>query len=126
MTICTLLVIASQFLSFPEAAPTAPCYHTKIIAAKVADSKTSKKQSTPTIMETLNNGKYIRLTDNSTWEIHPKDTPLTQSWIFPVEIIAAPSNDADYPYTLTNSLTGSRVRARRVPDASKNNHPSPS
>ena len=68
----------------------------------------------PLIQETLNNGRYIRLTDNSLWEIQPKDTPITQSWITPVEIFVTQSGHADYPYKLTNSLTGSSVLARRA------------
>lgn len=75
---------------------------------------TETKGSNPLIQESLNNGRYIRLSDNSLWEINPKDTPITQSWITPAEIIAAPSGDATYPYRLTNSLTGSSVLARRT------------
>ncbi len=68
----------------------------------------------PLIQETLNNGKFIRLTDDSLWEIQPKDTPITQSWITPVEIFVTQSGNADYPFKLTNSLTGSSVLAKRA------------
>ena len=68
----------------------------------------------PSIQESINNGKYIRLTDNSLWEIQPKDTPITQSWITPVEILITESDNPNYPFKLTNSLTGSSVSARQV------------
>jgi hypothetical protein len=78
----------------------------------VAGPKTAAK---PAILEeNLKNGSYIRLTDNSLWEINPADTPITQGWITPVEIKVTTTNDTSYPYTLTNSLTSSKVRARKV------------
>ena len=74
----------------------------------------SPKSTTPTLQENLKNGTFIRLTDNTLWEIKPSDTPITQGWITPVEIKVAPSNDTVYPYTLTNTLTGSSVKARKA------------
>ena len=73
-----------------------------------------KNNLSPTIQENLNNGRFIRLSDDSLWEINPKDTPITQGWITPVEITVAPSDDANYPFRLTNSLTRSSVLARRA------------
>ena len=68
----------------------------------------------PVLSENLQNGKYIRLSDDSLWAIAPQDVPLTQSWITPVEILVVKTNDPTYPYKLTNSLTGSSVRAQKV------------
>ena len=67
----------------------------------------------PILQESFNQGKSIRLSDNSLWEIHPEDTPITQSWITPVEIFAIENTNIYYPYQLTNSLTTSTVRARK-------------
>lgn len=67
----------------------------------------------PILQENLKNGSYIRLTDNSLWEIDPNDTPVTQGWITPVEIKVTASDDSNYPYNLTNTLTGSTVKARK-------------
>ncbi len=75
-------------------------------------AKTTK--SAPVLEDNYNNGSLIRLSDSSTWEIDPADTPITQGWITPVEIIVSPSNDPHYPYTLTNSLTQSKVRAKKA------------
>jgi len=74
-------------------------------------------QENGTLQENLKNGSYIRLSNNTLWNIHPKDTPITQAWITPVEITVTSTGDADYPYKLTNSLTGSSVRARKAQEA---------
>ncbi len=73
-----------------------------------------KKKVQPLLQESLNNGKRIGLTDHSSWEIHPNDTPITQSWITPVEIWVENVEEGEYPYRLKNSLTGSEVRAKIV------------
>ena len=81
-----------------------------------AKTGTSKKEAPPKSLleENLYSGSYIRLKDGSTWEIHPDDTPITQSWITPVDISFTPSTGPAYPYALTNTLTQSSVRAKRV------------
>lgn len=82
-------------------------HHSKKVVAQ-------NKKSGPILQEIIKGGRYIRLSDNSLWEIAVSDTPITQGWITPTEIKVAPSNDPEYPYTLTNSLTGSTVKARKA------------
>jgi hypothetical protein len=65
------------------------------------------------LQENLLNGQLIRLSDETLWEIFADDIPIAQGWITPVEIIVACRGEADYPYRLTNSLTGSCLRARK-------------
>ena len=78
-------------------------------------TKTSKKQAGPILQDNLKNGHLIRLSDGSMWEINPIDTPITQGWVTAVEIkVESTSGDATYPYKLTNSLTGSSVRAKKA------------
>ena len=72
------------------------------------------KKTGPLVQEVLKNGRYVRLSDNSLWEIDTSGSPITQGWITPIEIKVAPSNDPDYPNTLTNTLTGSTVKARKA------------
>ncbi|MDE3048098.1 MAG: hypothetical protein KGI83_07120, partial [Verrucomicrobiota bacterium] len=74
----------------------------------------AQKTSSPILQDVLKGGKYIRLSDNSLWEIDPKDTPISGGWITPTEIKVGPSTDPEYPYSLTNHLTGSVVRARKI------------
>jgi hypothetical protein len=74
----------------------------------------------PMISENFYNGKYIRLSDGSLWNIRPQDTPITQGWITSVEIIIEPSQDPDYPNKLTNTLTGSSVLAKKATELPKN------
>lgn len=67
----------------------------------------------PSISEVLGGGNYVRLSDGTLWKINPADTPITQGWITPVGIIVSENTgDSIYPFKLTNSLTGSSVRAQ--------------
>lgn len=68
----------------------------------------------PSISENFQNGAFIKLSDGSLWNIRPQDTPITQGWITSVEIMIAPSKDPEYPYKLTNTLTGSSVLAKKA------------
>ncbi len=84
------------------------------ISQNYAQKPGSSKSANPSISEVLGNGQYVKLTDGTIWKINPSDTPITQGWITPVDIIVTKSGDPNYPYTLTNSLTGSAVRAQSV------------
>lgn len=66
------------------------------------------------LSENLHSGSYIRLSTGTLWKINPKDVPITQGWITPVDIRIAQSGDAEYPYKLTNTLTGSSVKAQKA------------
>lgn len=66
------------------------------------------------LQENLSNGRSIRLSNGTLWNIHPGDTLISQGWITPVDIIVTQSGDPDYPYKLTNSVTGSSVRAKKA------------
>ncbi|HEX2582712.1 MAG TPA: hypothetical protein VHL30_01200 [Chlamydiales bacterium] len=76
-------------------------------------NKPSKKNN-PSLMENLYNGSYIRLTDNSTWNIRPQDRAIAQGWISQVEIVITPSGNTEYPSKLTNSVSKSSVLAKKV------------
>lgn len=66
------------------------------------------------LQENLQNSRFLRLTDRTLWETFPEDLPIAQGWITPVEIIVSQGAVSEYPYCLTNSLTGSAIRAKRV------------
>ncbi len=73
-----------------------------------------KETPKPTVEETSFQGKYLQLSDGSAWAIHPGDAIISQNWITPAEISISATNNTSYPYLLTNTLTGSSVRARRI------------
>ena len=75
----------------------------------------------PVVEEVIQNGRYVKLSDQTSWEIYPADTIITQAWLSPSDILITQSGNGEYPYTLTNSQTGSSVRARKI-----NQIPSPS
>ena len=81
---------------------------------RAAPLATKAAKSRPVVSEVLQNGRYLRLSDGSLWNVRSEDTPISQSWITAVELIISPSSDPDYPSKLTNSLTGSSVRAKKV------------
>jgi len=66
------------------------------------------------LQENLRNGQFIRLSDHTLWNISPEDTPISQGWITPAEIIVSQSGAPEYPYRLTHSLTGSSLKARKA------------
>lgn len=78
----------------------------------LAATTISKNQAI--LEDNLYNGRYLRLSDSTSWEIKSEDTPITQGWITPVDIYVSQSGNADYPYILTNSLTNSKVRAKKI------------
>lgn len=67
-----------------------------------------------TLSQNISGGRYIMLTDETIWEINPEDTPTSSAWITPVEMIISNNPDSNWPYILTNSATGSRVRAKQI------------
>lgn len=71
-------------------------------------------QRLPTISEVAYSGQFIRLDDDTIWQIDPKDTSTTQGWLTPVPIKVEYNAVGPYPYTLTNIITASKVHARKV------------
>lgn len=96
-------------------------HYTKKAVPTAPSPKKNGKQKGPSLQDNLQAGRFVGLTDGSVWEIRPSDTPITAGWITQVEIKVQPSGDKTYPFTLTNSLTGSAVLARKAanPPATK-------
>lgn len=67
----------------------------------------------PVISENHKGGGCLRLSDGSLWTIHPEDTPISQGWITPAEILISAPKKGDYPVELVNTLTGSSIRAKK-------------
>lgn len=112
-----MLMLAFTFLATQCSFVMNDHHPNKLCCRHIMAKKNSASQ--PVLQETIGNGRYVRLSDDSLWEIHPSDRAITQSWITPAEILVTSSEDSDYPFKLTNSLTKSSVLAKRA----SNNHP---
>lgn len=73
-----------------------------------------QKEKHAILQETLRNGRFIRLSDQTLWEISPEESPIAQWWITPVEIIVSQSSENEYSYLLTNSLTETSLKAKKI------------
>lgn len=58
-------------------------------------------------------GRLIQLSDNSVYEIAPKDREITSTWISAIPIKVESSKDASYPFYLKNLNNGVKVLAKR-------------
>ncbi len=68
----------------------------------------------PTLSENLMGSQYLRLSDQTLWNVRPEDVPIAQGWITPAEILISRSPSPFFPYKLTNQITGSSIYARKV------------
>lgn len=68
-----------------------------------------------TLAENIGNGRKIKLSDGSLYEIYPRDVGRAAGWITPFPIVVVPSDDADYPCKLVNKNTGSSLLAHQIP-----------
>jgi hypothetical protein len=67
-----------------------------------------------TILEVVNSGQFLVLSDNSIWKIKPSFWPISGSWIMPIAItIQESSADSDYPYLLKNNFTNESIQAQK-------------
>lgn len=56
-------------------------------------------------------GKIVILEDESVWEVHPSDRPVTTRWLRISTITVNPTQKEGYPYLLTNTTEGETARA---------------
>jgi hypothetical protein len=66
------------------------------------------------LSENLNDGKRIRLSDGSLYEVAPSDVRYSALWLTPFPLKIVNSNDPAYPYKLVNTNTGFGVKARQI------------
>lgn len=72
-------------------------------------------QKNPTVfrIEKKEERVFIHLTDETCWEVRPKDEGVALGWINPdAEILIRPSGEEEYPFTLTNSISKSTIRGK--------------
>lgn len=83
-----------------------------VIKSKSPLSRSYRKL--PTVSEIIQGGHYIKLDDDTMWQIYPADTATTQGWLTPVPIKVTFTGAKNYPYILTNTITNSEVKARKI------------
>jgi len=67
--------------------------------------------------ENIEGGKFVRLSDNTLWEVDPIDLSRSKIWLFPFPVRIRKNGRQDFPYTITNMNTGSKVDVRQVGSA---------
>ena len=72
-----------------------------------------------TLEENLHNGRIIKLSDGSSWEVAPQDLHISEIWVLPITIEVEKSDHPVYPYYLVNKTSGTRVLVRTVSDIPK-------
>jgi hypothetical protein len=82
------------------------------------ETKQNPKQKEVYLSLNIDNGKRVLLSDNSLYEIAPSDVVTTSAWITPFPIKITQSDDPEYPYKLTNTYSGSSVKAKLIKPSS--------
>ena len=62
----------------------------------------------------IDDGKYLQLSDGSTYEIAPKDRLYSSYWITPFPLMVSKSDNSEYPVRITNLNTGTGVNGKQV------------
>ncbi|MBI3236840.1 MAG: hypothetical protein HYZ48_03970 [Chlamydiales bacterium] len=62
----------------------------------------------------IDGGKKLQLSDGTFWEIAPSDVATSSIWITPFPVRISNSTDPNYPFVLTNTISGVAVRARQA------------
>jgi len=77
-------------------------------------STDSANQILPTVQEVLFNGQYVRLSNQTLFQIRPEDHAIAQGWLTSAEIILSPSTNPFFPVKLTNKVSGSTIFGRKT------------
>ena len=77
-------------------------------------AKVRSKTETLSVNEVISDGKYLKLSDGSDWEVEPDAIPLTGSWLLAPKVTIVKSADPSYPYHLTNTTSNTTVLAKKV------------
>jgi len=81
---------------------------------KVKSRSTTSYKQLPSISGVSSDGNFIKLEDGTNWQIYPEDKPISSGWLTPAPIKVEYQGEGDYPYNLTNTVTESTVRARKI------------
>ena len=68
------------------------------------------------LLEILDKGKRLKLSDGSIFRVDPFDMPIVSTWSITHRIELTETNDDVFNYTLTNSDTDAWIRATKLKD----------
>jgi hypothetical protein len=68
-------------------------------------------------------GLVLILEDESMWEVHPSDRPITARWLRMSTIMVERTQKAEYPYLLKNTTEEETARADYLGEAGRVNIP---
>lgn len=66
------------------------------------------------ITQNIDNGRKLRLNDNSLWEVSPSDIAIAELWLTASPLNIEPSEDPNYPCMLINIYTGVGIRCKNL------------
>lgn len=61
------------------------------------------------VMQVSKDGKALKLSDGTHWQVHAGDTTKTISWYPTQHVLVEESGDPEYPYTLRNLDTAADI-----------------
>ena len=76
------------------------------------------------LSQNLDNGKILKLTDDSEYMVAPEDIINSAYWITPFPLRIEKSNDPEYPVKLVNVNNGQYVKARQIRPPRESSTPS--
>lgn len=80
-------------------------------------SDSTSNDSNLTLDENLHNGKVLKLSNGTLWEVAPQDVEITEIWIFPFPLKLGKSGNKAYPYYLQNLRSKTKVLVRPLSKA---------
>ena len=68
------------------------------------------------LKERMDSDNFIKLEDDSLWQVNPVDRITYSLWLCTEKIVVAESQDPEYPYLLINTDDEGKVEARLISD----------
>lgn len=108
--------VALFFLTFAFLTLYAENSSLNLIVKEFENAKPKKEENAKSISisEFLFGGKYIILSDGSTWQVYPSDRVKILGWIGVDNIEIKPSSDPQYNMVLINPSTEDRVLVKKA------------
>lgn len=87
------------------------------VQKKSGAEKSSDGRPAVYLSENINNGKQLKLSDGSLWDVAPQDANTASFWIIPFPLCFMDNTDTDkedYPKILVNQNTGVGVKVKML------------